>query len=137
MIKQYHTRTRQIPGTSYSEVYQKAFGLYKEIRKKTKRRPYVRSAYFNKQKIFLPLFWSHLHEKLNHRDKTRRAKLFPCTIELIQRSRFDPMLRQNPDRPNELLHRFAGRTKDNQSFFVQIKEDKRTGEKWLISAFPE
>ena len=31
----------------------------------------------------------------------------------------------------------SGKTKDGQSFFVQIKENKRTDEKWLISAFPD
>lgn len=136
-MQEYHTKARQLSGTSYSEVYQRAFGLYKEIRRKSKRRPYVRSAYFNKQKVFLPLFWSHLHEKLNHRDKTRRAKLFPCAIELIQHTRFDPATKESLEQENTLLHRFLGKTKDGQSFFVQIKENKRTREKWLISIFPQ
>ena len=97
----------------------------------------MRSVYFNKQKIFLPLFWSHLREKLNHRDKTRRAQLFPCAIELIRNSMFDPVSKQSLEKFNILLHRFAGKTKDGQLFFVQIKEDKRSGEKWLISVFPK
>ena len=36
-----------------------------------------------------------------------------------------------------MLHRFAGITADNHLFYVQIKEDKRKGQKWLISVFPE
>lgn len=136
IMKIYEVKTRPAPVSNYKEVYQKAFGLYNAIRKKTKRRPYVRSTYFNKQKIFLQLFWNHLREK-NFRDRTRRAKFFPCAIDLIQHSRYEPATNQTKERPSELLHRFAGKTKDGQRFFVQIKEELRTGEKWLVSVFPE
>mgnify|MGYP001563858754 CR=1 FL=1 len=89
----------------------------------------------HKEKVFLQLFWNHLHEKLNFRDKTRRIKLFPCALELIQFSRFDPESKENVNRRSELLHRFFGKTKDGKLFFVQIKEEKRSGEKWLVSVF--
>ncbi len=133
----YVTQIKPIPGSQFSEVSKKAFNVYDKIRKKSKRRPYVRSAYFNKQKIFLPLFWSHLHEKWNHRDKTRRAKYFPCAIDLIENSKRHPATTQSLENPSELLHRFTGKTKDGQIFFVQIKEKISSEEKYLISAFPE
>ncbi|MEW6610518.1 MAG: hypothetical protein AB1352_02750 [Patescibacteria group bacterium] len=133
----YKTKTRKLPGTHWRQVSKKAFGLYKEIKSKTKRRPYVRSAHFNKQKIFLELFWHHLHEKENIGDKTRRAKYFPCAIELIRDSRLEPISKRNPNRRSEILHRFIGITPDNERFFVQIKEDENTGQKWLMSVFPE
>ncbi|MBI4120801.1 MAG: hypothetical protein HY457_00900 [Parcubacteria group bacterium] len=63
-------------------------------------------------------------------------KYFPCGIELIQHTRIDPISKEDPNRKSEILHRFAGVTKDNDLFFVQVKEDKRTGQKWLISTFP-
>ena len=132
----YQTKTDPIAGTNYAEVYKKAFYLYKEIKKKTKRRPYIRSKYFKKDKIFLQLFWNHLHEKLNHRDKTRRIKYFLCAIDLIKNSNFDPESKENIDRRSEIFHRFSGKTKAGDLFFVQIKEEKRFGEKWLISTFP-
>lgn len=134
-MKIYQTSTVPLTGTSYKEVYHKARDLYSTIRKRTKRRPYIRSAFFDKDKVFLQLFWNHLHEKLNFRDKTRRVKLFPCAVELIRESRFNPESKQNVDRPSEILHRFAGKTKTGQLFFVQIKEEKKTGEKWLVSVF--
>lgn len=134
-MKIYQTSTVPLTGTSYKEVSHKAHELYSTIRKRTKRRPYIRSAFFDKDKVFLQLFWNHLHEKLNFRDKTRRLKLFPCAVELIRESRFNPESKQNVDRPSEILHRFAGKTKAGQLFFVQIKEEKRTGEKWLVSVF--
>ncbi|MDA2936389.1 hypothetical protein MYX06_04195 [Patescibacteria group bacterium AH-259-L05] len=135
-MKFYQTKTKKLSGTTYREAYKKAIGFYKEIKSKTKRRPYVRSAYFNKEKIFLETFWHHLHEKKNFRDKARRVKYFPCAIELIEKSRHEPSSKENPNKRSEILHRFAGATKDKELFFVQIREDKRTGQKWLMSVFP-
>lgn len=135
-MQYYKTKARKLPGTHWWQVSKKASGLYKEITSKTKRRPYVRSAYFDKQKVFLGLFWQHLHEKENIRDKVRRLKYFPCAIELIQKTRVEPISKENPNRPGEIVHRFAGSTPDNELFFVQIKEDRRTNQKWFMSVFP-
>lgn len=135
-MKVYKTKVAKLSGTSYKEVNKKAQEIYKEIKKKTKRRPYVRSEYFNKEKIFIDLFWQHLWQK-NIYDKLRRLKYFPCAIELIQKTRFDPELRKDPENRKVLLYRFAGSTKDNEPFFVQIKEDLKTKKKCFISVFPE
>lgn len=132
----YKTKTHKLPGTHWWQVSKRAMYVYKKITAKTKRRPYIRSAYFNKQKIFLGLFWSHLHEKENIRDKVRRLKLLPCALELIQHSRFEPTSKENPNRPGEIVHRFSGLTANNEIFFVQIKEDKHKDQKWLMSVFP-
>jgi hypothetical protein len=133
----YKTKVKRLTGTDFQDVRKKAFGLHEQIRKKTKRRPYIRSAYFNREKIFLGLFWDHLFDKQNWRDRVRRLKYFPAGIELIQNTRFDPITKENPNKAGEVLHRFAGITSDNHLFYVQIKEDKRKGQKWLISVFPE
>ncbi len=135
-IEIYQTKTKPVAGTNYTDVYKKSFEFHERIRKKSKRRPYIRSAYFNRQKIFLGIFWSHLHAKLNYRDKTRRAKLFPCAVELIQHSRCQPFIQQSLEEPDELLYRFAGITPDQQLFIVQIKKNMRSGGKRLISVFP-
>ena len=132
----YQVKSEKLHGSNFSEVCKKAFGLYQIIKRRTKRRPYIRSAYFNSEKVFLELFWSHLHEKLNHRDKIRRVKYYPCALELLQHSKFDPESKENVDRRSEILHRFAGKTKNGGKFFVQVKEDKRSGQKWLMSVFP-
>lgn len=134
-MQYYKTRARKLHGTHWPRLLKKAFGLYKEITSKTKRRPYARSAYFDKQKVFLGIFWQHLHEK-NLRDKARRVAYFPCAIELIQKTRYEPTSKENPNRKGEIVHRFAGSTPDNEIFFVQIKEDRRTNQKWFISVFP-
>ena len=136
-IRAYPTGVKKLPGTNYSEVYKKAFSLYQEIKRKSKRRPYVRSAYFKKTKIFLGIFWQHLHEKRIWRDKIRRIKYFPAAIDLIQNSKFSPITKEDSNKPSEILHRFTGITKDNRLFYVQIKENKKSAQKYLISVFPE
>lgn len=134
--KVYLAKSKKLPGTNYSEVYKKAFGLYSQIKKRTKRRPYIRSEYFKGGKVFLAVFWQHLHEKLNLKDKTRRLKYLPCALELLKNTRFNPTSKENPNRRSEILHRFTGVTAEKEIFFVQIKEDKKTDQKYLISVFP-
>lgn len=136
-MKAYKTKADKIHGSTFGEACKNAFDLYSQIKRKTKRRPYIRSTYFNKEKIFLELFWRHLHEKLNHRDKLRRVRYFACAVDLIRNCCLDPLSKDNPNRSSEVLHRFAGITKDGDFFFVQIKENKRSGQKWLISVFPD
>lgn len=134
-IKAYQARIKKFPGTNNREVYKKAFNFYSAIKKRSKRRAYIRSAYFNKNKIFLSLFWQHLLDK-HHNERTRRPKYFPCAIELIRNSKFHPTSIENVDRKSEILHRFMGITPENEVFYVQIKENKNSGQKYLISIFP-
>ena len=135
-MQYYKTKARKLPGTHWWQVSKTASQFYKAIVSKTKRRPYVRSVYFNKQKIFLGLFWEHLHTKENVRDKVRRLKYLPCAIELIQHTRCEPTSKENPNHRSEIVHRFAGSTPENEIFFVQIKEDRHKNQKWLMSVFP-
>jgi len=132
----YQTKANKLAGTDFHEVRKKAFRLYLQIKKHSKRKPYIRSAYFKKDKIFLDLFWSHLFEKKHFADLMRRMKLYPCAIELIQQSRLEPTSKENPNKLSEIFHRFGGVTPDHEMFFVQIKEDKKSSKKWLISIFP-
>jgi hypothetical protein len=76
------------------------------------------------------------YEKSNHRDKIRRIKYFPCAIELIENSRFEPISKKNPNRSSEILHRFVGSTPGGDQFVVQIKEEN-SSQKWLVSIFPK
>lgn len=85
-MQYYKTHAGKLAGTHHERLMKKAFGQYKEIVRKSKRRPYIRSVYFDKQKIFLGIFWQHLHEK-NLRDKAMRLALFPCAIELMQKTK--------------------------------------------------
>lgn len=134
-MKAYQSKFKKLSGTDYKEIHSKALAVYKKIKSRTKRKPYVRSVYFNKEKVFLDYFWQHLQQK-NWRDRNRRLKYYPCAIDLIRNSRLEPISKQNPNKPTEILHRFAGLTKGKEVFYVQIKEDKKTNKKYFISVFP-
>ncbi len=135
-MKVYKANIKKYSGSDFSEVHQKAFSLYSQIKKKSKRRAYLRSAYFNKEKVFIDLFWHHLFEKENWRDRVRRMKYFGCAVELIKNSYFEPKSKENPNKSSEILHRFYGTTGEDELFCVQIKEDKKKSQKFLISVFP-
>ena len=94
----------------------------------------MRSMYFKKEKIFFDYFWDHLRQKLP-KERFRRLKYFKASIELIKNSRNQPILKENIGK-KEILYRFSGVTFEKESFFVQIKEDKK-GKKYLMSCFEQ
>lgn len=136
-MRVYKTRVNKLSGTKFHEVRKKAFQIYLTIKKRSKRKPHIRSNYFKKQKIFLDLFWTHLFEKKNFVDLMRRIKFYPCALELLQKSTIEPSSKQNPNKPGESLHRFLGITPQRELFCVQVKENKKNNKKWLLSIFPK
>lgn len=135
-MKVYQTKQKKLTGSEYLEIYPKALKIYRELKRKTKRKPYIRAPYFNKEKIFLDYFWEHLHQK-NSKDRVRRLKYYAAALDLIAHSKAEPKSKENPNKRSEVLHRFAGLTLDKDLFFVQIKEDKKTSQKYFISVFPD
>lgn len=135
-FRYYRTKYEKTHGTNLSEVYKIAHRIYRDVTHKTKRKPYIRSAYFKKQKVFLNVFWQHLQTK-NPRDRFQRLKFFACALDLMKNSTCAPESKDNPNNPEELVHRFYGLTRNKEVFYVQIKEDKRTGSKYFLSVFPE
>ncbi|MFH1896297.1 MAG: hypothetical protein ABH814_02375 [bacterium] len=133
-MKAYQTKSAKLAGSAYKEVHKKAIAEFNKIKVKTKRRPYVRSAYFNGDKVFFTYFWQHLSHK-PRRMRVQRLKYFPCAIELIEKSKQDPEIKSHPKNSSEFLYRFIGKTKGSAVFFVQIKQNKRTGKKHLMSFF--
>lgn len=134
-LRPYVCKSAPIPGHRYVDVVPRAHALLRLVEKRTKRRAYVRSAYFQKEKIFFDYFWDHLRQKPPS-DQARRIKFLPCAIELLEKSYLDPLTFEEPERPALLLHRFAGQTKDGRRFYVQVREEKRTGKKQCLSIFP-
>lgn len=130
----YQTKLLKLSGTDLKELEKKAKSIFKDIKSRTKRKPYIRSVYFNKQKIFFDYFWQHLNQK-RPQQRFERLQLFTVSMEVIKSSRNAPLSQDNPTNRNEILHRFAGLTKDKKLFYVQIKEDKRRGHKYFMSAF--
>ena len=130
----YQTKIKKLSGTNYSEVRKHALLLLNQIKRRTKRRPYIRSAYFNTKAEHVRNECVHLLEK-NLKERVKRIKHFPCAIDLIKNSKIAPTSKENVDNKNEILHRFAGKTKDKEMFFVQIKENKKNGKKYFMSCF--
>ena len=131
----YQTHAHKLPGSTYREVYKHASVVFSKLKRRTKRQPYIRSAYFNKQKVFLNLFWKHLFNK-PFKVRTERLKFFMAGVDLIVNSRNIPETKENIKDKNEVFHRFMGLTKEKEQFAVQIKEEKRSGKKYLMSIFP-
>ena len=127
-------KTSTVKGTNYPEIYKKLLTFIKHIQIKTQT--ICRSKYFENQKIFLELFWIHLHQK-NKNERERRVSLFPVAVEFISNSKSEPILTAKGVKSSEIFYRFTAVTKDTQIFFIQIKENKKSGQKWLMSIFPE
>ena len=53
-MKYYKTKSEMIKDSDYKEVHKKILILIYKTLINTKRRPYIRSAYFNKEKISSP-----------------------------------------------------------------------------------
>ncbi len=129
----FHCQQPSLRGTSKPELIRKARRIYHQYEKRTKRQPYVRSAYFAGSKVFLTSFWDHLKSK-PQRDQSRRLKLYPCALELIQETRIAPVVVFQDSHVR--LYRFTGDSLDNQVFSVQIREERKTGRKYWTSVFP-
>lgn len=132
----YQTKANKLSGKKYGEIRKQAMILFNRIENKTKRKPYIKSSYFNKQKIFFDYFWKHLFQK-NPKERIERLRYFGAALEVIRKSRNHPVSLDNPHKKGEILHRFAGLTKNRELFYVQIKENKRNGNKYFMSCFPE
>jgi hypothetical protein len=130
----YTTKFSILRGTKYSDIYPRAISIYKQICGRTKRKPYIRSKYFKKEKVFLDYFWAHIREK-NMRDRVRRLRFYNCALDLIENSILTPVIQKNPMKYSESLYRFIGQTISKERFFVHIKEDRRK-QKHFISVFP-
>lgn len=131
-ISVYRCKSGLLPGHNYETVVKVTWEILHEIARKTKRRPYVRSAYFKNEKIFLDNFWPHIKQK-TPKERYRRLRLLNCALELIKKSKVEPVHRLQLS--DENLYRFVGKT-GNLLFAVQIKEDLKRKQKFFMSVFP-
>lgn len=130
----YRCTTKPLVGHRYTEIMSQARRIFRRIQKQTKRRPYIRSAYFMKDKIFFDYFWMHLNEK-QWPDRMRRLKYFPCALELLRSSTIAPITSFKTQTPGFLYHEFTGNCGEFR-FTVVIKQDRSSGKKYLLSIFP-
>lgn len=134
VMRRYKSKAKQIPGSSYDEVCKYARKEHQKIEKLTKRNAYVRSKYFDKDKIFLANYWTHVMQK-NRKKRTKSLKLYNAAIDLLRNTHNPPETIFDKQNMSILLHRFYGITKDGIEYCVQVKQDKRTGRKDFMSVF--
>lgn len=131
-VSQYKKRT----ATSHKEVYSSARNEYHRIERRNSRRmPYVRSAYFKKEKVFINIFWEHVKQK-NYGEQAERLKYYNPAIDLIVNAGQRDLVASHQIEVNVLLYRFEGKTQDGYIYFVQLKQNLRTGRKDFMSVFP-
>lgn len=70
------------------------------------------------------------------KERMKRLKYFRAALDVIKNSKNHPTSEENPHKKGEILHRFIGLTESKELFYVQIKEDKRSGKKYFMSCFP-
>ncbi len=135
-MRVYKSKYNPISGTSHAEVIRIARYEYHRIQKLTPRRQAnVKSHYFRKDKVFINQFWEHLKQK-HPGDQLRRAKLFPCAIDLIRNTTTNPETIYSRTDAGIELHRFYGQANNGVYFVVQIRENKRNKRKDFMSVFP-
>ncbi len=132
----YKTGAGLLPGSNYAEVYRRAKEVFAVVKGKTKRKPYIRSKHFDREKIFFDYFWVHLYQK-PPRERMKRLKYVAAALEVLHQSQYPPKSIVHRHNQHEMLHRFAGVTPHGQKFFVQVKETISTGTKQFMSTFPE
>lgn len=131
----YQCKAKCLTGHRYTDIMPLARVLFRELKRKTKRRPYVRSAYFEKDKIFFDFFWHHLNTMLPS-ERAKRLRFFPCALELLQKSRNNPITFIDVQRPDVIKHMFQGKTADGYCFAVVIQQERKTGKKQLLTLYP-
>ena len=130
----YTSKYPRLPGSSYDEVLKRSRAEYHVVAQSSKRRPYVRSKYFNSSKIFLDVFWTHLMQK-HPKERRKRLKFYKAALDLLRHSQINPDTITSAEDQRMLLYRFYGITRDGSYFCVQVKEDIRTKRKDFMSVF--
>ncbi|TSC93954.1 MAG: Uncharacterized protein Athens101428_477 [Candidatus Berkelbacteria bacterium Athens1014_28] len=131
----YKTKVNKVSGSNLGEVYKSAWKFFHQIEKSTKRKAYIRSTYFKKDKVFFDFYWAHLKDK-SPKERFKRLQFFAAAIEVVKNSTSKPSIKINPNKKSEILYRFAGLTKSGELFIVQVKENKISKRKYLMSCFP-
>lgn len=132
----YKSRYELLPGSSYEELIKQARQVYHGLQKSTPRRvPYIRSKYFNKEKVFINVFWEHLNQK-SRKERVARLKYYKCALDLLSHGGNSPNTIIPNTEKQAVLYRFYGFTKSSQCFCVQVKENSRNKRKDFLSVYP-
>jgi hypothetical protein len=135
-ITYFQSRYETLRGANDKEVFYEARQVFRKYDNK-RRLPYVRSKYFNGQKVFLNMFYRHLNEK-SAAEHRRRIIFVRCAIDLIKNSMVPPVppgKNATFDGRKDEHFRFQGMTKSGVKFAVQIACNKKNNH-YFMSCFP-
>jgi hypothetical protein len=130
--KYYQSKCEKLRGSNEREVFSQAREIFNTYQRR-RRQPYIRSRYFDGQKVFLSMFWQHLNEK-GPADRRRRIVFLAAAFDLIKNSTVKPFMEPQA-RPSSEYYRFYGKTKSCDKFCVQIMKDKKNN-RYFMSCFP-
>jgi hypothetical protein len=128
----YQSKFDTIRGSDYARVERAAQRVFNIAAHQTKRTPYIRSRYFDGRKVFLPLYWNHLMEKVRS-ERKRRMRYIEPGFDLVRNTRQQPLIYH---RDGVTYYRFFGVTKGNSIYAVQVKEESKRKRLYLVSVFP-
>lgn len=135
LSKVYQCKTQPLIGNRFVGILPQARSVFRVLQKQTKRRPYIRSLYFQKEKVFFDFFWHHLEQK-SIVDRVRRLKYLPCALELLRKSRLNPQIFIDSNQKQIIKYRFIGMASESTYFAVIIQENLKKRNKQLISIYP-
>jgi len=136
MIKEtkfYQSKYDRLRGSNDKEAFYEARRIFRKYDNK-RRQPYVRSKYFNGQKVFLNMFYIHLGQK-SPSEQRKRISFVACAIDLLQNTRVPPLFSDSFDGRRGEYYRFQGATKSGEKFAVQVVKDKKDN-RYFMSCFP-
>lgn len=93
----YKTKLSKISGTNLKEINKNVRRIYKKLIVNAKRKPFICSAYFKKEKIFFDYFWDHLKQK-GQKARFKRLQFFEAAVELIKNSKAAPAIDRRSDK---------------------------------------
>jgi len=135
-IKYYQSKYGLLPGSSLGEIASSARRVYNDAIGKSRRKPGVNSKckFFKTPRVFLDLYWPHLNQK-TAKERFRRIGLYKCALDTIRNSRVEPAVSKSGD-GKSVYYRFYGKSKEGVKFCVQVKEERKTGQKYFMSVYP-
>jgi hypothetical protein len=129
-IQFYQSKYDRLRASNDREAFYEARLTFRKYDNK-RRQPYIRSKYFDGQKVFLNMFYIHLGQK-SPREQRKRIVFVTCAIDLLQHTKIIPeyFVVKTIE-----YYRFYGQTKSGVKFAVQVMKDKKRN-RYFMSCFP-
>jgi hypothetical protein len=131
ILAEYQSTETKLYSTVYLRVLARASGYYKSLITNPRRKPNVRSKYFDHKKVFLDEFWTQILFR-NLADRRRRLAFYICAIDLIKNSKCAPEIKY--EKGKKLLE-FRGIAKNGEKFAVHLRQSKDNI--YMMSCFPK